>query len=92
MNENKTKMQRVYLIVDILFKAGTPVGLACLFFLKSQFVTKAEFAAAMAVVDVRLNKIDTTLMVMVEQNHVNDRQQEEIRDHEHRIRTLEMKR
>jgi len=85
MNPEKTALQRTYVLVDIVYKIGTPCALAALFFLKSQFVTKAEYANDLQ----RLAQIETTLKLMAEQNRVNDRQDVVIHDHEQRIRNLE---
>tara|TARA_R110000868_G_scaffold114363_1_gene306508 strand:+ start:911 stop:1177 length:267 start_codon:yes stop_codon:yes gene_type:complete len=85
MNPEKTSLQRTYILVDIIYKVGTPCALVALFFLKSQFVTKAEYANELQ----RLNQVETTLKLMAEQHHVNDRQDVVIHDHEQRIRNLE---
>ena len=85
MNQDKTAIQRAYVLVDILYKVGTPCALAALFFLKSQFVTKAEYVNDMQ----RLTQIETTLKLMAEQNRVNDRQDVILSDHEQRLRNAE---
>ena len=81
---NETKASLSWWI-DLVFKVGTPLGLAALFYLKSSFATHDEVAN---VAD-RVGKVETALRVMVEQNRVNDRQDESICDHEQRLRSLE---
>lgn len=71
--------------VEIIWKVGTPLALLALFWLKGTFATHGE---VQAVAD-RVGKIETALSVMAEQNKVNHRQDETLRDHEIRIRTLE---
>jgi hypothetical protein len=85
----KTKAEKLNALTDLIFKIGTPLGLGCLFFLKSQFVTTEEFKAYMTLRDERINKIEMTLAVMAEQNRTNTRQDEVLSDHEKRIRLLE---
>jgi len=85
MNTEKTSLAKSYVVVDIIYKAGTPIALAALFFLKSQFVTKDQYEKNAT----RITEIETTLRIMAEQHHVNDRQDTTILDHESRIRKLE---
>lgn len=73
--------------VEIIWKVGTPVALIALFWLKGTFATHGE---VQAVAD-RVGRIETALSVMAEQNKVNNRQDETIRDHESRIRIVEQK-
>lgn len=82
---DRTPIQRTYVLVDIVYKIGTPLALAALFFLKSQFVTKEQYQKDMD----RISQIETTLKLMAEQNRVNDRQDAQLVDHEQRIRNLE---
>lgn len=88
---DRTNLQKSYIIVDIFFKVGTPVALAALFFLKSQFVTKAEYDAANFKDGKRLQDIEITLRVMAEQYYTNERQDAKITDHEQRLRVLEQR-
>lgn len=71
--------------VDLVFKFGTPIGLLAIFMLKSSFATHEEVSH----VAERVGHVETALKVMVEQNRVNDRQDEALRDHEARIRAQE---
>lgn len=71
--------------VDLVFKIGTPLALAALFFLKSSFATKAELEA----VSVQVRELQGAIAVMVEQNRTNERQDQKLADHESRIRVLE---
>lgn len=73
--------------IDLLFKLGTPIGLAALFFLKGTFASHDEVAA----VGDRVSRIETAIQVMVVQNKVNDRQDDQLRDHEGRIRAAEQR-
>ena len=73
--------------IDIIFKLGTPVGLVALFFLKGTFATHDE----VAIVADRVGRIETAMQVMVVQNQVNTRQDEQLRDHEGRIRLIELR-
>lgn len=70
---------------DVFFKVGTPLALAAMLWLGSTFATKEELRE----LDKRVNDVETVLRVMVEQNKVNERQNEELADHEQRIRKLE---
>ena len=83
---NDTKAALSYW-VDLTFKIGTPIGLVALFFLKGTFATHDEVAT---VAD-RVGRIETAMQVMVVQNQVNNRQDEQLRDHEGRIRTVEQR-
>lgn len=83
--------RRVDYWVDVIFKVGTPIGLALLFFLKASFVTATAFNVSMANVDQRLIKIETALQVMAEKNRIDFRQDAELNDHENRLRVVEHK-
>lgn len=74
--------------IDLLWKVGTPLGLFALFYLKSSFATHDEVAN----VGRRVADVESAIRVMVEQNKVNDRQDEQLRDHEGRLRVVEAKR
>jgi len=67
----------------------TPVGICLLLLLQTQFVSRKEFSDTSEKLDSRVQKIEIALVQLVEQNKVNDRQDVEISDHEHRIRELE---
>jgi hypothetical protein len=67
----------------------TPVGICLLLLLQTQFVSRKEFADTSKELDGRVQKIEIALVQLVEQNKVNDRQDVELADHEHRIRELE---
>jgi hypothetical protein len=75
-------------IFDSISKWGaflTPVGIVIVIALQSQFVSRKEFADT----DERLRHVEVALVQIVEQNRVNDRQDAELSDHEHRLRDLE---
>ena len=72
---------------DLIFKIGTPLALAALFFLKSSFATRAE----LQVVSDRISGIEAALAVMIEQNRTNERQDKRLDDHESRLRGLEFR-
>ena len=88
----KTTIQKAYVLVDIAYKVITPLALAALFFLKSQFVTKDQYEKDRVFQQEQMHQIQTTLKLMAEQNRVNDRQDAQLVDHEQRIRVLESKR
>jgi hypothetical protein len=67
----------------------TPVGICILLLLQTQFVSRKEFSDTSEKLDGRVQKIEIALVQLVEQNKVNDRQDVELSDHEHRIRELE---
>ena len=67
----------------------TPVGVCLLLLLQTQFVSRKEFADTSRELDSRVQKIEIALVQLVEQNKVNDRQDTQINDHEHRLRELE---
>lgn len=85
----KTGIQKAYVLVDIFFKISTPLALAALFFLKSQFVTKEQYEKDRVFQQEQMHQIQVTLKLMAEQNRVNDRQDTVLADHEQRIRNLE---
>lgn len=74
--------------IELIYKVGTPLGLAALFFLKTQFATKDDLSLLAA----RLDRLETAVLVMTEQNKVSERQQRQIDDHEARVRLLEARR
>ena len=78
-------ISRAHAFFDIMFKIGTPLGLLLVAWMGSQFATKAEVDALQG----KVSEIEKVLAVMVESNRVNDRQDEDIDDHEKRIRELE---
>ena len=59
-----------------------------MYFLKSSFVTRSELAA----IESRMNQIESTIAVIVEQNRTNERQDAKLADHDARIRGLEFAR
>lgn len=77
--------QRVAQWVDLAYKIGVPLGLAALFFLKSNFATRAELQQ----ISDRVVGIESLIAVMAEQNKTNQRQDDRIADHEQRLRALE---
>ena len=78
-------ISKVHAFFDIMFKIGTPLGLLLVAWMGSQFATKSEVEALQD----KVSDIEKVLAVMVETNRVNDRQDEDIDDHEKRIRKLE---
>lgn len=72
-------------IFDTIFKLGTPLGLALVAWMGSNFATQAELDA----LEGQVNEIQKVLAVMVEQNKVNTRQDLVLDDHEDRLRLLE---
>jgi hypothetical protein len=72
-------------LFDIIFKIGTPLGLALVAWMGSKFATQAELDA----LEGQVNEIQKVLAVMVEQNKVNTRQDLVLTDHEDRLRLLE---
>ena len=82
-----TPITRVHGFFDIMFKIGTPLGLVLVAWMGSQFATKSEVDDLKG----KVSEIEKVLAVMVETNRVNDRQDEDIADHERRIRALETK-
>jgi len=67
----------------------TPLGVILLLLLQTQFVSRKEFTDTSEKLDSRVMKIEIALVQLVEQNKVNDRQDTQINDHEHRLRELE---
>jgi len=80
-------ISKVHAFFDIMFKIGTPLGLLLVAWMGSQFATKTEVKNLQG----KVSDIEKVLAVMVESNRVNDRQDEDIDDHESRIRKLEGK-
>ena len=80
-------ISRVHAFFDIMFKIGTPLGLVLVAWMGSQFATKSEVDSLQG----KVSEIEKVLAVMVESNRVNDRQDDDIDDHEKRIRDLENK-
>lgn len=78
---------RVHAFFDIMFKVGTPLGLALVAWLGSQFATKGEVDE----LKTKVSEIEKILAVMVETNRVNERQDKTLADHEDRLRRLENK-
>ena len=78
---------KVHAFFDIMFKIGTPLGLVLVAWMGSQFATKNEVDDLKG----KVSEIEKVLAVMVETNRVNDRQDQDIEDHERRIRALEAK-
>lgn len=78
-------ISKVHAFFDIMFKIGTPLGLVLVAWMGSQFATKSEVDEIQG----KVSEIEKVLAVMVESNRVNDRQDDDIDDHESRIRKLE---
>ena len=85
--DRSTPITRVHAFFDIMFKIGTPLGLVLVAWMGSQFATKNEVDDLKG----KVSEIEKVLAVMVETNRVNDRQDQDIEDHERRIRALEAK-
>lgn len=82
---SEAQRQKVGWWVDLAFKLGTPLALLALFFLKSEFVTRDDFA----VLADRLSKSETAILLISKENEINLRQDVRLDDHEQRIRVLE---
>ena len=81
--------------IDTLSKWGsiiTPVGVAVVLLLQTQFVSRKEFSDASDKLSDRVATIEKVLVQMAEAAKQNDRQDIELSDHEKRIRDLEMHR
>jgi len=70
--------------VEAFYKIGTPVALACLFWLKANFATRDEMDALQK----QVSTVNTTLLLMQKDNETNARQDEILKDHETRIRMI----
>ena len=79
----KTKIQINWLI-DVIFKVGTPIALACLYFLKSNFVSVEDARK----IENRIGDAETAIKLMVKENEINARQDKILEDHEQRLRRL----
>ena len=81
--------------LDTLSKWGsviTPIGVAVVLLLQTQFVSRKEFGDASDKLGERVATIEKVLVQMAEAAKQNDRQDIQIADHEHRLRELEMHR
>ena len=67
MAQGKQKTMFAHPLFDIVFKIGTPLGLALVAWMGSKFATQAELDA----LEGQVNEIQKVLAVMVEQNKVN---------------------
>lgn len=79
-------------IFDSISKWGsflTPFGIVLLLVLQTQFVGRKEFSDTTDKMTGRVEAIEKILVQMAEANKVNDRQDNQIADHEKRIRELE---
>lgn len=79
-----------------LYRGVVLLFLAAMVFLRSEFATKQDLDAAVteikrssAELSRRVTVTDQTIAVMVEGNKVNERQDEQIKDHEKRLREVE---
>ncbi len=70
---------------DLVFKIGTPIGFALLFYLKGTFATHEEVSQ---VAD-QVYQLKNTLTLVIEQNKTNERQDKRLDDHEARLRQAE---
>ena len=75
--------------LDIGLKALPAVAAVVFIAISHSFVTREEFFTASEKTDARVQKIELALVQLVEQNRQNDRQDQQIADHETRIRVLE---
>jgi type II secretory pathway component PulJ len=82
---SEAQRQRIGWWVDLVWKFGTPLALAALFFLKSAFATKDDLTA----LENRLTKTETAILLITKDAEVNQRQDKSLEDHEQRIRVLE---
>lgn len=75
--------------IDAASKVATPVGVAAILWLNSQYVTRSEFAVASERLSNRVEKIEQVLIRM-EASAITDKRHDDLLvDHETRIRTLE---
>jgi hypothetical protein len=81
--------QHVFEHIGKLGTIVTPLGIILILLLQTQFVSRKEFTDTSEKLDSRVMKIEIALVQLVEQNKVNDRQDLQINDHEHRLRELE---
>lgn len=82
---NESQRETLGRWTDLIFKVGTPLGFVALFYLKSTFATHDEVLA----VGARLDRMEITLTVMIEQSKTNERQDKRLDDFETRIRAME---
>jgi len=80
--------------LDFLSKWGaviTPIGVAIVLLLQTQFVSRKEFSDASDKLSGRVENIEKVLVQMAEAAKQNDRQDAMLLDHERRIREIEHK-
>jgi hypothetical protein len=75
--------------LDVGIKMATPLGVAVMLFMQSQFVTRSEFASSSDRVDARLSKIETVLIRMEAGAESDKRHDALLADHETRLRNIE---
>ena len=79
--------------LEIASKVGaiiTPLGVALVLMLQTQFVSRKEFSDASDKLSGRVENIEKVLVQMAEAAKQNDRQDQVIADHERRLRDLEL--
>jgi hypothetical protein len=79
---------RINTAIDIIYKLGTPIGLAALFWLNNTFASVEEVKQ----LGERLTKVETAIQLLVKDAEVNGRQDAALQDHEGRLRSLEFRR
>ena len=80
--------------LDALSKWGsviTPIGVAIVLLLQTQFVSRKEFSDASEKLSGRVENIEKVLVQMAEAAKQNDRQDAQLLDHERRLREIERK-
>jgi len=78
--------------LDAFSKIGsivTPVGVALVLLLQTQFVSRKEFSDASEKLSGRVENIEKVLVQMAEAAKQNDRQDAQLLDHERRLRDVE---
>lgn len=74
---------------ELLYRCIVIAGLAANFWIRGNFVSAETYKADKAKTDETLARITTVLATDEERSRVNDRQDEQLKDHEMRIRKLE---
>lgn len=80
--------------LDALSKWGaaiTPIGVAIVLLLQTQFVSRKEFSDSSEKLSGRVENIEKVLVQMAEAAKQNDRQDAQLLDHERRLREIERK-
>lgn len=74
---------------ELIYRSIVIAGLAANFWIRGNFVSADVYKADKAKVDETLSRIATVMATDEERSRVNDRQDEQLKDHEMRLRKLE---